>query len=376
LRYNPARDIPKAVKELRTTSPTRIAEWVKSHRTTQDHLNRRVQVSITPQAITQWFKRHPNEHKKLQAQVETEELSGVVIRETLFGNGAFRKLDSIKKWENQYFARGGKETTFRSWLGCLKMVCQGILPKKLGIIEGWGLKHPKQLTLENGMQYITECTKRGVAHRRFNLALRNYFKSRNIEGWEQISGKQQSDAGKYAHLFVSKENIKLIMEYIKGLNPVAYRACLFAYKTGSRMGGTMSAHSSKVNKEDHTIIVTEKASRGKPKRLIEKFISNDLWEILELDHAQGKLFNIEPQELRDLCKTAYKAIIPEKAKEIPMPFHFWRHMFAQHGLRATNWNLATIAELGGWTTEALERYYGKMPRTLKLQKAKEFVHTL
>lgn len=376
MRYNPARDIPKAVKELRTTSPTMIAEWVKSHRTKLDHLNRRVQVSITPQAITQWFKRHPDIHKKLQSQVETEEISGVVIRETLFQNGAFRKLASIMKWENQYFARGGKEKTFRSFVGCLKMVCQGILPTQKGIIEGWGLKHPKQLTLENGMQYITECQKRNVQHRRFNVALRNYFKSRNIEGWEQISGKGETDRGKYSHLHVSKENIKLILEYIKGLNPVAYRACLFAYKTGSRMGGTMSAHSSKVNKEDHTIIVTEKASRGKAKRLIEKFISNDLWEILDLDHAQGKLFDISPDALRGLCKSAYQAIIPEKVNEIPMPFHFWRHMFAQHMLRATDWNLAIVAELGGWTTEALEKYYGKMPRTLKLQKAKEFVHTL
>lgn len=376
MKYNPSRDIPKAVRILKTTSPTSISEWVKNNRTTKDHLNRRIQVNITPQAVTMWFKRHPNIHKKLIAEVETEELNGVVIRETLFQNGAFRQLDCIKKWEIQYFARGGKERTLQSWLGCLKMICQGILPKKQGLIEGWGLKHPRQLTLDDGMKYITECEKREIRHRRFNLAIRNFFKTMNVEGWEQISGKQDTDAGKYAHLFVTKQKIKQILAYLKELDIRAYRACLFSYKTGSRMGGTMSAHSSKINKEDHTIFVTEKASRGKPKREIEKFISQDLWEELDLDHAKGKLFDIEPEELRKLCKTAFQAVIPEKAKQIPMPFHFWRHMFAQHGLRATNWNLATIAELGGWTTEALERYYGKMPRTLKLQKAKEFVHTL
>lgn len=376
MKYKPERDIPKAVHELKSLSPTKISAWVRSHREEKDERGRRVQAKRSPQSISLWFDRHPEIHKKLALKLEDEELSGVVIRETLFSNGAFHKIPCIEKWKLSYFGRGGKQPTFNSWINCLKMICQGRLPKNAGIIEGWGLKHPRQLTLEDGLRYIVACQEKGFLNRRFRLALRNFFKSRNIEGWEEISGKQQTDAGKYAHLYVSKEKCYLILTFIKEISIEAYKACLFSFKTGARMGGVMSAHSENVNKEEHTITIQEKASRGKAKRTMEKFISQDLWEILKLDYAQGKIFNIEPQELRNLCKEAFKAIIPEKAEGIPMPFHFWRHMFAQHMLRKTKWNLAIVAELGGWTTEALERYYGKMPRNFKMEFAKQYIHTI
>lgn len=90
-----------------------------------------------------------------------------------------------------------------------------------------------------------------------------------------------------------------------------------------------------------------------------KLIPDDLWEELP---KEGKLFNIEAHELNNLLRTSYKEVIPEIAERIPMPFHFWRHMFAQRMLRASNWNYGLVASLGGWSLEALRRYYGMPPK--------------
>jgi len=173
-------------------------------------------------------------------------------------------------------------------------------------------------------------------------------------------------------LYIPKPKVYAIFDYVKALNEEAYKASKFGFKTACRMGATLSAHSKYLNKEDHTINVFEKATRGKPKRKQEKVIPLDLWNELDLDHAKGKLFNIEAPELNNLLRTAYKEIIPELAEEIPMPFHFIaRHQFAQHLLRETDWNYGLVARLGHWTVETLERYYGKMDRKTALESGRK-----
>ena len=383
MKYKPKRDISLSVRKLKTLSPTRIAEWVQENRTETDEFARKKQKHIRPEAITMYFKRHPDFYNKLAKEIANEELNGRFITEGIFQKKVFIKIPCIEKWILKMRGKGSKLKS--GFVSAIKQVCLGQLPqskqerklkKPIEYIEDWGIKHPRKLTVEDGLHYISELMNRGKQTRRHRLALRNFFKSRNLEGWDEISGKMEQQHGKYAHLYVAPETLQLILQYIKYLNPIAYYACKFALKTACRMGGVQSAHSNKINYAEHTIWVTEKATKGNPKREQEKFIPQGLWEELDLDNFKGKLFNISEQELRDICKKAYETIIPELASEIPMPFHFWRHQFAQHGLRATNWNYALIAGLGHWTVETLERYYGKMDRQTRLQGARTFVHLI
>ncbi len=382
VKYKPERDIPKAVTVLKTLSPSRIMEWIRDNRTQTDAHGKRRQKNIKRQAITMWFKRHQDVYLQLKRELEERELNSVVISENTFQTSVFIKIPCMEKWILKMRGRQAKEKSIMAFVGAIRQVCLGKIPRQKGngeeikFIEGWGIKHPRRLTVEDGLRYVSELQKRGLPTRNFRLALRNFFKSRYLEGWDDISGKLEQSSGKYAHLFISKENIYLILNYIKGLNIIAYRACLFAFKTGCRMGGIQSAHSSRINYAEHTIWVTEKATRGKPKREQEKFISQDLWQELDLDNFRGKLFNINEQKLRDICKTTYQALIPDLAEEIPMPFHFWRHQFAQHVLRKTEWNYALVAGLGHWTVETLERYYGKMDRKTRLEGASKFLHQI
>jgi len=144
---------------------------------------------------------------------------------------------------------------------------------------------------------------------------------------------------------------------------------LFAFRTASRISATLNAESKYLNHEAHEITVFEKATRGGSKRRQVKYLPEDIYN--EIKDLKGKLFQIDKEDLNGLLRAAYKTFIPELAKEIVMPFHFWRHQFAQHMLRATNWNYAVVAKLGHWTVETLERYYGAMEWNYAKEKAKE-----
>lgn len=365
MRYKPSRDIPKAIRETRSFSPTEIVNWIRQHRT-EKVKGRRLQVSRTPESITMWINRHPKIIEQLQREVIVDEIPKEAISDAIFENGVFKEIPCVKEWIIQLRTRGAKEDVIQyQFVNRLRRMCQGIVRgygKNLEIIEDWGLKHPKNLTIKDCQYYISEMQKRGYPTRSARLTARNFLKSKGIVIREdQISGRLEHDAGKYADLYVSKPKIHEILDWLKDMNEDAYLMSKFAYKTATRLSATLNAESSFVNREERTILVLEKASKGKKKRRISKEISTDLWnELLPRINNGGKLFNIEENDLNNLLRSAFEEVIPELNKRIPMPFHFWRHMFAQHMLRATNWNTSLVAKLGGWTTGALEKYYGKM----------------
>lgn len=304
-----------------------------------------------------WFKDHPQIYQQLQSEIIEEQIPLEEVRESIFQNGTFEELASIKKWISKLVARKAKQHSIRSFVGVIKKVCKGELPHGNKISE-WSLKHPDRLQLKDALEYLVELEKIKCYKRNHRLALRNFLRSRNIEGWDEISGTIE-EAGKFSHLYAPKDKLNEIFDYVDSLNHDAYLASKFAFKTASRITATLDAHAGDMNPEDKTIWILEKATRGKPKRRQEKLIPNDLWDELP---KEGKLFNITKEEINAILRSAYEAIIPDLNKNIPMPFHFWRHQFAQHLLRETDWNYGLVARLGHWTVETLERYYGKMDR--------------
>jgi len=259
-------------------------------------------------------------------------------------------------------------------LGALKQVCKGKLTHG-NIIEDWGLKHPKQLSLEDAKLFIYERTKTGLGTREARLTLRNFLQSRGIVVRPtDISGKEEEEAGQYSDLYATKEQIYKIFEWLQSMNKEAYMASVFSYKTGTRITATLNADASFINIDKHRVTVFEKASKGKKKRRLPKQIPKELWD--EVKDREGKLFRIDPQDLNNLLRSAYNEVIPKISKRIPNPFHFWRHMFAQHMLRKTNMNYGLVAKLGGWTVGALERYYGKMDYETALEMGKNALESL
>jgi len=361
------------MRELKTFSPSTIREWIRNHRTKKDRVTgKRVQVNVTTQSISMWFKRHPKIYQSLKAEIEEEELTRVAISETLFENGAFRKIPCVQQWIMELRGRPASEETINRWVRILKQICKGILPRtrkdrKEGkpnkIIEEWGLKHPRALTVQDGLIYNSELIKtRGKPSRNHKLVLRNFFSSRGLQGWKKISGKLDSQKGKYAHLRAEPPAMKEIFHVVRSLNEEAYMASKFSFKCGgARVTATLNAEAKYVDKEKRTIILYEKASLNQPKRRVEKVIPPDFWEELKpYIERGGKLFRIKDYEVNGILRMAYKKVIPELEEEIVMPFHFMRHQFAQHMLRATDWNYGLVARLGDWKVQTLEDYYGAM----------------
>jgi len=384
MRYKPQRDIPKAVRELKSLSPTEICKWIRNHRTKRDNkTGKRIQVKRKPPSISMFFQRNPDVYKQLRSEIQEEEIDESQIDETIFLNGNFLKIPCVEKWVLQLRARGAKEETIRRFLGTLRQICLGQLPRKRSerknpyeLIEDWGIKHPRALTLEDCLRYNSELLKRELASREHRLTMRNFLKSRNIEGWDTISGKLEKEKGQYAHLYTNKTNE--IFAWLKDFNYEAYLISKFAFKCGGvRKTASLNAEAQYVDVENKTIILFEKANRNAPKRKVTKEIPDDLFEeLLPRIKAEGKLFNIDYKDLCKILRACYKAVIPELEPNIPMPFHFWRHQFAQHMLRKTKWNYALVALLGDWKVQTLEDYYGAMDKREVREFAREKMTSL
>ena len=372
LRYIPKRDIPIAVKETKTLSPSKIRDWIREHKIKKDARGKRVQVIRSISSISHWFERNPKIFKQLETELKEEVFEQESLNETIFENGSFKELASIKNWMRDLAG----STVENAWLNLIKRICVGNMRIKRGRldIEGWGLKHPDRLNLEDAKDFIAQLKRNKVRSREWRLALRSFLQSKGIVVRStDISGELEQDAGQYAYLYISKEKIYQIFEWLKRINQDAYRASKFAYTTASRITATLEASTEYINKEERTILVFEKSKPRKKKRRFKKQIRQDLWKELDLDHRKGKLFNITAEEINKLLRQAYKEIIPELEPQIPQPFHFWRHMFAQHMLRASGWNTQMVAKLGGWTVATLERYYGKMDEQTAFKDAKKIL---
>ena len=341
-----------------------------------------MQEAISSQAISMWYKRHPQEYEKLKAEVEEEEIARTHITEYLFENGAFRKIPCIQQMIIDMRGDEAKEASINTNVSCIKRVCMGKLPQTIQqirnkeetiIIEDWGLKHPRALTVDDCLKFNSEMVKQKVGDRNWRLAMRCFLKSRGLKGWDKLSGKYKG-AGKYAHVYAPPPKMRGIFNWLKRINKEAHDASYFGFKTGCRIGATLEANAKYVDREAHIIFVFEKASKHSPKRKLKKKIPSDLWEVLKPRIERGgQLFNINESELNGLLKACYKTIIPELTEDIPMPFQFFRHQFAQHGLRATGWNTSLIAKLGGWTVGVLERYYGKMDEQTAFDESDKFL---
>jgi len=348
--------LPQFVRDYKTTSPSKLAEIVLNHRNKE----------ITSESVTMWFKRHP----EARFQLEREVVQGLptekqVVDESIFERGHFEELSSVKKWVQDLTLRNAKDATIRGWVNLLKRVCRGELQDGV-LISDWSLKHPDRLTLQDAKDFLFEVKKKNLRMREWALMLRNFLMSgrETIVLSTDISGRLEEDAGQYADLFASKEKIYEIFDYLNDRNHTAYLISKFSYKTASRLTASLEARWAFVNHEERTITVFEKSIKGKAKTKCTKLLPEDMYvELMELEPKQGRIFTgLETPELNKLLREVYRIVIPEIAGRIPKPFHFWRHMFAQHMLRASNWNYGLVASLGHWSLEALRRYYGLPPK--------------
>ena len=371
--YKPVRDLPIFVRKHQTFSPTKLREVILSERNK----------SVTTQSISMWFKRHGVIYEALRKEVIVTELSKEEVSETIFQNGTFEQLPSIRKLVMEQTPRVSPHF-LDSTIGAIKCICMGkyqdVTERKNGRskyiekrIEGWSLKHPDRLTVEHAKEYIALLHGLGRDTHRYRIGARAFFLSRdNITIKPTDIAGDKGEVGKDGKVFVPKEQLYQILNYVKERNFDFYVADHFSYKTATRLEATLSeAKKSNVREEDGTTLieVIDKGLHRKGRQKWDKILPADLYnELSELFSQNGdRAFpNVNAQHLRELNKEAYETFLKDDPKALELglkePFHFWRHMFAQQMLRATSWNYDLVAELGGWSdTKTLKECYGLPP---------------
>lgn len=374
-RFNTLSDIiPLLARKYRTMKPTEIAAVILSD----------YNVNVTPQSITMFFKRHPEVEQQLQKELVNEGKAEVEVSEALFQNGTFKELNSVKKWIIEMTPRVSP-SKLKQDIGHLKNVCMGVYYIDLEesneqgkrriqkAVPNWSYRHPDRLTLDQAKEYIACLHSEGRSTNGYRIALRSFFLSRDEKEVKptDISG-DKGKLGKWAKVFVPKEVLQQILNYVREKDFDYYVADHFGLITATRINATLTeCRKSNIHFEVgiHTVSIVDKGLHRKGRQTWEKIVPEDLYvELFQLFQKNGEhaFSNVDYDHLCDLNKEAYRIFLKDNPAALDLamhePNHFWRHMFAQHMLRALKWNYDLVAALGGWSdTATLKKCYGEPP---------------
>lgn len=361
MKYRASRDLPKFAREYHTLSPTKLCAIILKERNKQ----------ITPDAITHWFKRHPEIHAQLKHEILQEQLPEMEISESIFENNNFKELRSVKNWKIQMDARELTARTMSRRFGCLRNFCLGKAYGVNFVDEGkWCLKHPDRIITKDVMEFISLVRDLGKDTYYIKTNMKDFLESKGeIVGKKFAIGKPKG-YGKFKELFVKKKPLREMLNWIQPQNFEAYVVDEFMYVNGTRITATLKAliENLHVVEDVATIQVFDKGRKikypdGHPWwKQVTTHLLYDMQQLIG-DREYGRIFNITADEMAGLNREAIIKFCPEILKKYPtvMPNHFWRHMFFQHILRQCNWNYTIAAALGGSTPQSVEESYGKPP---------------
>jgi hypothetical protein len=365
--------IPEMVRKHKTFSPTDL----------QRHILAEYNKGFSLPAITQFFKRNPEIDQQLRKEVTAEAVQHVEVEDSIFQNGTFQELPSIKKWAIEK-ATLISPKYMQGHIAAIKRICQGRFflkdhatkEMKQVNIPNWIPKTPERLTLEQAQEFIAIVHKAGTDTFHYRKAARDFFLSRDSRQIKttEISGFPPK-IGKWKHAVVKRPVITQILEFVKARNYQAYVADFTMFKTASRSAACFSEYlHSKVRQEEGTFViaVTDKGFHRTGRATFDKILPADLMQDLETcwaKYGENPFEGLQEQTLRGLNKEAYKMFLSDNPMALDLgltePNHFWRHMFGRHMLEATNWNYTAVAELGGWANEdMLKKVYGAPPKEM------------
>lgn len=373
MKYKPSRDIPKFVEKYKTFSPTELRKIVLNERNEK----------VTPESITNWFRRHSAIEAQLKAQVQSVELPQEEVSATIFENGTFEELPSVKNWTQEQTDRVISPNVINGRVSVLKEICKGQFPKiKFDAMQDeqlkWCYKHPDRLELDEVRNLIRRMNEKGFETHGIRLTSRNFLLSKGVTVGKKISGAKSKGFGKYANLYVPMDKLIALLNKVKSVNPEAYVIDLFMFKTGTRIEATLALDPEKIRWEERYIDLVDKGRWSMGRKPAKKYIDSELETELKqfIGDRKGHVFTLTERGISEINRQAMKEVIPEIEPKIDMPNHFWRHMFAQHMLRLTKWNYAAVAKMGSWTIQALQESYGAPPDEVVKQWGLEYMPLL
>lgn len=334
---------------------------------------------VSTNSISNWLRRNPKVTQKLKDFIKghVDQPKNLEVDLSIYDNGNFQKIESVETWINEMYDRELSPKTINSFVSTIKKICKGEFKRwKINLIESgeWVFKHPDRLTVEEYKdlnRILQRDYKKDTSSLR--LAVRNFLESKGEHVGKKISGRKSKGFGKHADLFVEMTRINKMLNYVKTINYVVFTGNLFMFKTATRIESTLQTKIEDFRKLDFTIRVTDKGRHSKGRKTWRKYIDPQLRpHFLRMigERKTGYIFTL-PNKSQKALKDVFSKLNREsldrfcpELKKLRMINHFWRHMFAQHMLRLTNWNYGVVANLGGWTVQALEESYGRPPSSI------------
>jgi integrase len=346
MKYQPERDIPLAVRELKDLSPSKIADWILRKRN----------VERTPESVTMWLKDHKDAYDQLAEElVKGAPTEKQAVDAGLFENGAFKEIPSVKDWILYMSSRRRKNKALhpvyvQTQLNLLKRACQ--------LYE----KHPDRLSYRDAQEIFYDMETKGKDSCCYRRAIKDFLKSKGVSEWEKIGVGKPRGYGTLKTLFVEKSIVLEMLEWTKAQDFHVYVADEIMWHNGLRLNAVLTSkiENFKEGKEWTQLTVLEKFREEKTFLLLPE-VSSLIKQVIG-DRKEGLIFAmVDERKINILNREALKKFVPELEPKIEMPSHFYRHMCAQHLYRATDYNSDICAGIMQCTVQSFKESYGGAP---------------
>jgi integrase len=372
-KYNPSKDLPDFVREYKTLRPSELAEIV---------LNRRNE-KISPESVTMWFKRHPEIYEALAREV----VSGLptakeAVSASIFEPKAFEEIPSVKEWILYMHTRRIKG----------KPLHPEYIKEQVGILrralrEHSVLLHPDRLSFHDAQEIFKELEDKGMDTYSYRRAIKDFLKSKGSARWEQIGVGKPLGFGQYKTLFVERDAIHRLLDWIKTQDFEVYVIDQIMWHNGIRLNAVLNAKIEGFKPTPDgwaTLTVLEKFRKTVTFTIIPE-VASLIKQVIGA-RTSGKIFSVRDVHVDNLNRKALDLFVPNL--KIPMPSHFFRHMCAQHLKRMVGASKAAsimkttlqsfMESYGGDTEEEVEKWTREsLPKldpdqVVQVEKGKEY----
>lgn len=397
-KYVPSRDLPEFARLIKSTSPSKLVQVILEKRN----------VKKSECSVTNWWTRNPEVKAEVEAELSANSPTlSQPVGTSLFENGNFREVSSVKQWILDMKSRRRKnrplniEYIYNSQVSPLKRVCRNFSkhPSRLNFRDAqeiFALMESQcnmcdtiltQIDKE-GYGFCSKCNSRQRNKDTYELrrVLKDFLKSKNEEGWQKIGVGKPRGFGDYKDLNVPEETAEKMLNWIREQRSAvnskdhkeaalteaqafeAYAMDKLMLYRGLRINAVETALIENFVKVDgawysYTLKVLEKFRDVKTFKIAPEIA--DLIKQVIGERSSGLIFSLEDGIMEGLNNAAINLFCSElriKYKHIH-PNHLWRHECIQLLLDLWHHNTSIVAAIVQCSEQSLKESYGAATET-------------
>jgi integrase len=322
-----------------------------------------------------WFARNEAITEQIRKEI-TEGLPTVkeAIDKSAFDRVAFESFPTIKKWV-AWMRKRLRKTEAGGYRAPQESYIENRVTTFRGYLKRYN-KHPERFNEGDFDEILNDLIAKGEDSNKWRTVAKAFMDANQILH-EFIAVGKPRGYGTLKEMFYPSETVYAILNHVEKVNYEAYVIDKVMWHRGIRIDAVTNAKVENFKYAPALLKVKEKFAEWKTFKMPPEIA--DLIKTVVRDRTEGNIFSLDENDMAKINKDAVLKFVPNiqtEFKGFHMWNHFFRHMHAQHLLRAIDYNYDKAAAIMQTTSQSLKESYGGIPPEKREEWADEYLRKL